>query len=184
MKTTKTRLMRAIGLGLWCLLSVLTPALAEQSGEILKNEFLGLQLEMPEEWYNATESGVENSLLLASREKDKAYLMISRLPGLGRTLQSFDTTTQHYVYTAMSGFMDEEAHITVGGAPAYLWIYQGESRVSDNGWRQFYRVVAEIDGDFVVFQGVVDRDDFSRYRGSLENMIKSVSWNTKQSETE
>jgi hypothetical protein len=121
---------------------------------------------------------------LASRQNDKAYLLVSRLPGLGRTLQSFDTTTQHFIYTAMNGFLDEEAHTTVGGRPAYLWIYQGESRVRDNGWRQFYRVVAEVDGDFVVFQGVVDQPDFPSARGSLEGMIKSAIWISNQSETE
>lgn len=156
----------------------------EQNGEILSSSFLGLRLEMDSDWYNATETGVDDRLLLASREGDKAYLLISRLPGLGRTLQSFDIATRHFIYTSMGGFLDHEAHTTVDGRPAYLWVYQGQSRVEDNGWRQFYRVIAEIDGDFVVFQGVVNPSDFPRYRGSLESMINSVTWTSISSETE
>jgi hypothetical protein len=139
---------------------------------------------MDPEWYNATAADVDDRLHLASRENDKAYLLISRLPGLGRTLESFDTTTRNFIYTSMGGFLDQESHMTLAGRPAYLWVYQGESRVQDNGWRQFYRVIAEVDGDFVVFQGVVNPPDFPRYKGSLETMINSVTWTTNQSETE
>ena len=156
-----------------------SPGLAEPNkadGEILRSEFLGFELTIPDDWYNATPQGEGDQLILASREKDKAYLLISRLPGQKRTLEAFDRSTRHFVFTEMKGFLDEEKHTTVDDHPAYLWIYEGESRVNENGWRKFYRVIAKKDSDFVVFHGVLETEDFSRYRGSLEKMINSVNW--------
>lgn len=158
-------------------LLLLCPAPAEQQGEILRDEFLGLELIIDPNWYNATAGESKDTILLASRETDDmAYLLISRLPGLGRTLESFDRSTQNFIFTRMKGFLDEEKHIEVNGHPAYLWIYQGESEVDKNGWRQFYRVISEKDGDFIVFQGVMNHEDFTKYRGTVENMIKSATW--------
>ena len=155
-----------------------TPALAQETaaGEILRHPFLGIELTVPDDWYNATESGVEDRLILASRENDKAYLLVFRLPGQNRTLETFDRSTRHFIFTQMKGFLDEEKHTEVVGHPAYLWVYQGESRVDENGWRKFYRVIAEKDSDFLVFHGVVELEDFPRYRGFLEKMINSVKW--------
>lgn len=155
-----------------------TPVFSEEipDGELLRSEFLGLQITIPDGWYNATQPGEDDRLILASRDNDKAYLLISRMPGQKRTLESFDRTTRHFIFTEMKGFLDEEKHTTVVDRPAYLWVYQGESRVNDNGWRKFYRIVAEKDSDFVVFHGVMESKDFVRYRGTLEKMINSVSW--------
>ena len=144
-------------------------------GEILRSEFLGFELTIPDDWYNASSPG-DDQIVLASREKDKAYLLISRLPGQKRTLEAFDRSTRHFVFTQMKGFLDEEKHTAVDDHPAYLWVYQGESRVNENGWRKFYRVIAEKDSDFVVFHAVLETEDFLRYRGSLEKMINSVNW--------
>ena len=148
----------------------------EQNGELLRQQFLGIEITIPDNWYNATEAGVTDQLVLASREKDKAYLLISRLPGQKRTLESFDRATRHFIFTEMGGFLDEEKHITVTGEPAYLWTYQGKSRIAENGWRKFYRVVSKQGDDFVVFHGVVDPDDFLKYRGNIEDVIKSTVW--------
>lgn len=159
-------------------ISLSSPGLSQEAaeGEILRSEFLGVQLTIPDDWYNATEPGDDNRIVLASREKDKAYLLIYRMPGQKRTLEAFDRSTRHFIFTQMKGFLDEEKHTMVAGHPAYLWVYQGESRVDENGWRKFYRVIAEKDSDFVVFHGVLELKDFPRYRGSLENMIKTAIW--------
>lgn len=165
-------------LGLFLVLISASPSWGQddRDGEILRNEFLGIELTIPEGWYNATAAGEQEQVVLASREKDKAYLLLSRLPGQKRTLESFDRSTRHYVFTKMQGFLDEERHTEVSGHPAYLWIYQGRSNVDENGWRKFYRVIAEKDNDFVVFHGVLELEDFPKYRGSLEEMINSINW--------
>lgn len=174
----KLRPMWSVVISVLMALALTSPGYSQDldDGEILRHEFLGVQLTIPDDWYNATEAGDSDRVVLASREKDKAYLLISRMPGQKRTLEAFDRTTRHFIFTQMKGFLDEEKHTTVAGHPAYLWIYQGESRVDENGWRKFYRIIAEKDGDFVVFHGVLDLKDFPRYRGSLEKMINSVSW--------
>ena len=165
------------------LLALGLPALAQGNDvpEQVQHEFLGLKMDLAPGWWGPVVGAYSDDerVLLASEDspEEQGLLLVSRLPGLNRTLEAFATTTRNYVLTKMDGFVEHEQHLEVDGAPAYLMIYQGESGVDENGWRKFYRVIVESGEDFVVFQGVMNENFFSKHRGAMEGMIKSVSWN-------
>lgn len=161
-------------------LGSLSSALAQHgAGPVLvRSAALGLQLELPLDWFDGSQK--PDQLVLASRgpAADQAVVLISRQPSRGRSLRAMATATENYVFTRMAGYVDEQRNIQVAGAPAYLMVYQGRSQQASKGWRQFYRVVILKDGDFLTFQAVMPKDDFASLKGSLENMIKSMTWTT------
>lgn len=153
---------------------------ADGTDQTVEHEFLGMKLQLAPGWWGPVEGNYSDDerVLLASdgTPEEQGLLLISRLPGLNRTLEAFATTTRNYVLTKMDGFVEHEDHLEVGGSPAYLMIYQGKSTVDSNGWRKFYRVTVERSGDFLVFQGVMDEKYFPKHRGAFESMIKSIVW--------
>lgn len=164
------------------MLALLGPPLAlaqePERPTLVSSPALGIQLELPPDWFDGSQT--PEQLVLASRgpASKQAVVLISRQPARGRSLRALATTTENYVFTRMAGYVDEMRNIQVAGAPAYLMIYQGQSQQQSKGWRQFYRVVVLKENDFLTFQAVMDKEDFASRKGSLESMIKSITWKT------
>lgn len=143
-------------------------------------ESIRLKVVIPEDWYLSQRTGDESetSFLLASvaDKEEQALFFVSATPKNGRTMEYMTTTTYHYVYTKMDGFVEVEEDIKVLGEPAYLLVYEGESRLDSEPRKKFYRVVLEHDNLIYVFQGVCSRKYFQKYKGTFAGIVEGAFW--------
>ena len=156
------------------------PVEAEDGERVKELAAIGLKVVLPENWYlsEKTDDEPSTSFLLASEAEgeEQALFFVSATPKGGRTMEYMTTTAYHYVYTKMEGFVEVEEDVKALGKPAYLLIYEGNSRLKSEGRRKFYRVVLEHKDMIFVFQGVCSAKYFQRYKGTFYEIVETAFW--------
>jgi len=160
-------------------LSVALLAIAA-SAQPSKVQIGALTLEKPADWYQTAVPSDERftKTVLASNSpaSQQALMMISVVPRDGRSLESLCSATRNYIATRMDGVLEYERAMTVDGAPAHTFVYEGRSEHSSQGRRKFMRTIVQKGNSFYIMQGVADHIPFANHAGTLDKMVNSVQW--------
>ena len=164
---------------LFCSALMAVPSLSDERVEL---KALGVDLTLPDNWFQVPEEASKNlvpagTALIATDDPDGQFLLqVRRDPQAGRKMEYAISSTIHYVYTEMEGFVDREEDFLVGSEPGYIIRYEPGVSSDLAEPRRFVRVVALYDGWLYTFQGVTDRKSFAKHEGAFESIVKGLSW--------
>ena len=161
------------------LVGLLSPTWADERVTIPE---MGLSMSLPQDWFlvpqdQAAQMTSKGSAIIATDgEDDQFILVISKEPASDRSVAYAISSTVHYVYNTMRGFVDEEEDMTIGGEKAFRLRYQGSFAKDGSLPKRYLRVLAQKDGFLYTFQGSTQQDFFKKHEGTLLSILKTVSW--------
>lgn len=143
---------------------------------------MGLSMVLPQDWFLVPEEQAAQitsngaAVIATDGEDDQFILVISKEPASDRSMGYAISSTVHYVYNTMRGFVDEEEDMTIGGEKAFRLRYESSFAKDGSLPNRYLRVLALKDGFLYTFQGSTRRDYFKKHEGTLLNILKTVSW--------
>lgn len=153
-------------------------ALAEE----FNSKVLGVEIALPEGWFEVGGDGVEElglagaAVFVSNDDREQCALIVSREPMAGRAAEAFVLASVFAIYNDMGGHILREEELTVGGEKGYRFIYEAGPKPGDQDFRRFYRVLVQRGDAMYIFQSSNSRKEFLKREGELSAMMKNVSW--------